>query len=55
MFRYLVSDSTQLDPSLALLPVSGGGGPMAGGGLLYLFERKGGKWSLQTAIAMWAV
>jgi hypothetical protein len=52
LFRYLVPVSTQLDPSLALLQVSAGSGPMAGGGLPYLFERKDGKGSVKTEIAM---
>jgi hypothetical protein len=40
--------------SLALLHVSGGIGPMAGGGVLYLFERKDDHWAIKTQIATWA-
>ncbi len=40
--------------TLALLHVSSGMGRMAGGGTLYLFERKGGKWVIKTHIQTWA-
>jgi hypothetical protein len=41
------------DHSLALLHVSGGIGPMAGGGVLYLLERKDGHWAIKTQIGTW--
>ena len=41
------------DNSLALLHVSGGIGPMGGGGVLYLLERKDGHWAIKTQIATW--
>ena len=39
--------------SLALLHVSGGIGPMAAGGMLYVFERKDGQWTIKTQVATW--
>jgi hypothetical protein len=42
------------DRTLALLHVSTAIGPNAGGGMLYLFERKGGQWSIKTRVATWA-
>jgi len=41
------------DKTLALLHVSSGGDAMAGGGTLYLFECKAGKWSVKTSIGTW--
>ena len=40
--------------SLALLHVSSGIGRMAGGGMLYVFERKAGQWTIKTQIVTWA-
>jgi len=42
------------DRTLALLHVSGGIDRMAGGGELYLFERKEGKWVIKSHIQTWA-
>lgn len=42
------------DRTLALLHVSGGIDRMAGGGTLYLFQRKEGKWVIKSQIQTWA-
>jgi hypothetical protein len=42
------------DKTLALFHVSGGMDRMAGGGTLYLLERKGSKWEIKTSIQTWA-
>jgi hypothetical protein len=42
-----------VEKTLALLHVSSGIGPMAAGGVLYLFERKAGKWVVKTSIQTW--
>jgi hypothetical protein len=42
------------EKTLALLHVSGGMGPMAGGGTLYLLERKDGVWVIKSQIQTWA-
>jgi hypothetical protein len=39
--------------TLALLHVLSGIGRMAGGGRLYLFERKNGKWAIKSSIQTW--
>jgi hypothetical protein len=41
------------EKTLALLHVSGGMGSMAGGGTLYLFERKNGKWVIKSHMRTW--
>jgi len=41
------------EKTLALLHVSSGMGGMAGGGTLYLFERKNGKWVIKSHIQTW--
>jgi hypothetical protein len=41
------------EKTLALLHVSGAMGGMAGGGTLYLFERKDGKWVIKSQIQTW--
>jgi hypothetical protein len=41
------------DKTLALLHVSWGADAMAGGGTLYLFERKAGKWVIKSSVDTW--